>query len=684
MDYQYVTGAYGSKQLRQVSARILTPNPGGSSSTYSFERTSGATIPATTRVIDASNLSDKVWAFDTNTASISYGLWTQFDEIENCPSIQRQAPPGAGLRLPTPGQGLHQTTRHHTGPRHRQCPCHPQQPNGWYALWKSRAWATAHDFGPSFADLRTIGYTYSYPTNGGHRDTRIYNRVSKLELTQGGTTLTMQQTAYGNGDTIESGAYCPYEADNFEGGAYCTTSPIRANVKSVTAGGLTTEFRYDYQGNLVHTWGASPDVTSSFGSGTNYALPTVITPNNTSQLATSFTYDGAMRPTQTTAPNNAVARSWYDSVGRVNKSQSPVGSYTHYYRDYPNRKVEVAVSANSNATDLSNRTFARTFFDGLGRPVRHESGGSTNTVTAITETEYEPCACSPTGKMKRVSLPYLNVADRKWITYAYDALGRTLSVAMPDGNGSTTYEYVKNTVKITDPAGSWKKYESNALGELAKVTEPNAQLGGPDVETLYVYNSRGQLTTATMTREGATQVRSFVYDAATGRLDQATKPETGTTKYFYNTSDGTLNYSEDAKGQKSELSYDTLKRVTAVKQFIKSGGVFVEQPCQEVNYTYDSGSGSNLLGRVAKITSKSCEPYYLDEYNETFSYHASGLLDYRDSRWVRTINPATTRTLRVQPTWNSYGQMTGYAYGTIGQPLTAIQWPTMRLGAPPV
>src|SRR5690606_31966658 len=99
--------------------------------------------------------------------------------------------------------------------------------------------------------------------------------------------------------------------------------------------------------------------------------------------------------------------------------------------------------------------------DGLGRPVKTESGGSNWDIKTLTETEYEPCACSPIGKMKRVSLPYAPGGTPLWSTYTYDALGRTLSVALPNGGGVTTYEYVKNTVKVTDAAGKWKKYETN-------------------------------------------------------------------------------------------------------------------------------------------------------------------------------------------------------------------------------
>ncbi len=59
---------------------------------------------------------------------------------------------------------------------------------------------------------------------------------------------------------------------------------------------------------------------------------------------------------------------------------------------------------------------------GVGRGVKSESGdiiGGTWTVRSIVETQYEPCACSPAGKMKRVSLPYAPGGSPIWTEYTY-------------------------------------------------------------------------------------------------------------------------------------------------------------------------------------------------------------------------------------------------------------------------
>jgi hypothetical protein len=66
-------------------------------------------------------------------------------------------------------------------------------------------------------------------------------------------------------------------------------------------------------------------------------------------------------------------------------------------------------------------------------------------------------------------------------------------------------------VTVTDAAGKWKKYETDALGNLVAVTEQDPVEG--QVLTTYEYNNpANKLTNVLMTRSGVTQPRSFVYD----------------------------------------------------------------------------------------------------------------------------------------------------------------------------
>jgi uncharacterized protein RhaS with RHS repeats len=140
-------------------------------------------------------------------------------------------------------------------------------------------------------------------------------------------------------------------------------------------------------------------------------------------------------------------------------------------------------------------------------------------------------------------------------------------------------------VTVTDPAGKWKKYTHNALGELVQVNEPNPA-GGADYVTTYKYNVRGQLTDVIMPRGSDTQTRTFSYDPVTGRLNWATNPENGTVNYSYN-ADGTVDYKTDQKGQKIDYIYDAYKRVTKIRRY---SGTFPynEVTCERTTLYYDT------------------------------------------------------------------------------------------------
>jgi YD repeat-containing protein len=60
-----------------------------------------------------------------------------------------------------------------------------------------------------------------------------------------------------------------------------------------------------------------------------------------------------------------------------------------------------------------------------------------------------------------------------WTVYAYDGIGRTLTVQQPDGASTTTYSYLGNVTTVTDPAGKWKQFTTDVEGNLITVTEPN-------------------------------------------------------------------------------------------------------------------------------------------------------------------------------------------------------------------
>jgi YD repeat-containing protein len=339
----------------------------------------------------------------------------------------------------------------------------------------NRTQSSQFDWNNTTTPKRVMNFTYLAP-GSAHGLAGFLNLLSSVTVQEGPMQQVLQELTYDATSVFPHQTLTPCATDLRNHAALTHCQPydsglLRGNATTIVANGKTTNFQYDRQGNVVRTWGASPEVQESYSTATNYMMPDVITPNSTSQLATSFTFDNAMRPTTATAPNSAVAQTWYDSFGRVEKTQSPSGAYTHHYQDYLGRYHGTRTTPDSSPV-ASNGVFTTNRFDGLGRTVRVESGGGAGPVLSVVLTEYGPCACSPMGKVKRVSLPHAPGETPKWTTYTYDALGRTLSVSLPDGAGSTTYAYAKDAVTITDAAGKWKRYETNGLGPFVWIPVP--------------------------------------------------------------------------------------------------------------------------------------------------------------------------------------------------------------------
>ena len=259
--------------------------------------------------------------------------------------------------------------------------------------------------------------------------------------------------------------------------------------------------------------------------------------------------------------------------------------------------------------------------------------------------------------MKQVSRPYKPGDPVYWTVYNFDALGRTTSITLPDGSVSS-YSYSGNTTTVTDPAGKWKMYTSDAMGNLTQVTEP-APEGGTHL-TSYAYNIFNRLTTVTMPRSTGTQTRTFNYDLTTARLMSVTNPETGTTSFEYN-DDGTLFRKTDAKGQKVKFTYDSLGRVT-VKQTYKSDGT--EDLCgKTTNYwdTRPSGVGGtgweNVSGRLMAVrwSASTCPG---GQFTEGYQYD-TGLPTIKR---LYTPTLATNSYIDASFTYNDQGQLQSMAY----------------------
>jgi YD repeat-containing protein len=168
---------------------------------------------------------------------------------------------------------------------------------------------------------------------------------------------------------------------------------------------------------------------------------------------------------------------------------------------------------------------------------------------------------------------------------------------------------------VTDPLGKWKKYTTDAMGNLVKVEEPDPA-SGANLTTGYTYDAMNHLTQVSMPR-GSTTTRTWDYDT-NQRLSSATTPESGTVNYVYNT-DGTLQYKTDAKGQKTQYTYDLFGRRSQIDYF--PAGSSVPDLCQTVKLYYDfalTSFGTSFgLGRLTAATwsdDASCTYHFMEQY----------------------------------------------------------------------
>ncbi len=116
--------------------------------------------------------------------------------------------------------------------------------------------------------------------------------------------------------------------------------------------------------------------------------------------------NGFLVLTSVSSGNGASQYFGYDAYARPSTTNSADGAQTAY---------SYSTSPAFSTTGINGR-WSKTYYDGVGRPVKVESGDAGG-VKSTVETEYEPCACSPMGKMKRVSLPYAPGGTGMWTAF---------------------------------------------------------------------------------------------------------------------------------------------------------------------------------------------------------------------------------------------------------------------------
>jgi len=211
-------------------------------------------------------------------------------------------------------------------------------------------------------------------------------------------------------------------------------------------------------------------------------------------------HDGSERRARTTT---------YDAYGRPSQTQIPDGAVTTY---------------TYTTTRIPRRHRERPLEDHHSRRLRpdhpraNRHGG---TIVSTVDTQYAPCACSPLGKMSKVSQPYGPGGTVYWTTYTYDGSGRTLTVTAPDGASRRS-----TPIRATAPRSPTRRKMEDVHGGRLRQSDPGDEPNpaGGTFATNYTYTPANQITGVSMTRGNVTQTRTFLYNGSD--LVSAANPET--------------------------------------------------------------------------------------------------------------------------------------------------------------
>lgn len=645
--WNYGTQSYaGNRSIREVRSRNLRPSPGAALINYAFSHPSGDSslkYHSQTTLADPSGIGQRRWNFLT-ASDYRQGLLNTYEELDNWNVRSRSENvwtdigggwPKLAESISTLDVGLSTQQQQRTTFLSNN-----------YGIVRGR---TVYAVNAPATPLRTerciMTETISpYPTRF------ILNVPTYCDVVENGVTvITLNATldGYWTNGFIMAG---------FQQAVRLWENPntlARALISSLTDGYSFRYAQYNVAGQPISGndgQGFSTSVTYGGVGGSTVPVGTAI--NGNSGLGSSMTWNGFLGLTMVSG-GQGTEYFGYDSFARPNSATGRFGATTSMAYNSSARTVTATI----------NGRFTRQIHDGLGRVTRVESGVS-GTVHTIVDTEYEPCACSPVGKLKRTSLPYAPGGTVRWTVYTYDGLGRTLTVAQPNNSGTTTYLYEGNTVRVTSPSGRWKKYVMDGLGRLAQVIEPRP--AGGEYTTSYTYNLNGKLTQVSMPRDGTTQTRTFTYDTVLhSRLVSSTNPENGTVSYTYNP-DGTVATKTDAKNIRTEFSYDAYKRPTEMRKLTLSGGVWTEDRCQRVSYDYTlNGLPTRFLQKVTWGWNNSNQPCNnaAGAFSELYAYGVAGSISSK-TLVIHRVIWGTLQSAQLQASWtyNNEGQTTGITY----------------------
>ncbi|MCK6486953.1 MAG: hypothetical protein L6R48_01205 [Planctomycetes bacterium] len=318
-------------------------------------------------------------------------------------------------------------------------------------------------------------------------------------------------------------------------------------------------------------------------------------------------------PSKLVSPQGLALTVTYGTDGHLSQATYPDGT-TSLVRYDQNQRMTLSV-------DRLKRAEAGTF-DSQGNQLTKTVGLRWNSTTQLTET----------------------TADTATWTYTY-----------------TTVNGVARRASETDPRGNRTDFAYDALGQLASVTEPADQAGGPRAVTSYGYDGNGRVTQITAPGGTGTVTTQLAYDSR-NRLTTKTYADGSTDQTVYGTGvDANLVAVEiDRNGNRTEHGYDGAGRRISTRRLPPTGATVLASTA----WTYQPGT--------TLVDTKT-----VDGTLSTFQY------DTRRRTTKETVAASASTTLltqyaydtknRLQAVTDPYGRRTWRAYDSLQRPVRTVQ-----------
>ncbi|MFH1017963.1 MAG: RHS repeat-associated core domain-containing protein [Pseudomonadota bacterium] len=318
-------------------------------------------------------------------------------------------------------------------------------------------------------------------------------------------------------------------------------------------------------------------------------------------------------PIRVTDPNNVVIRTDYDALCRPYSKniEAPLtGELEH--RTYCNScgivgsQYDEVLTPGPNGEDP---TWARTYFDGLGRTFWTAREGPQEG-----QEIHELVDFDERGNAAAKSLPYYTGAAQKFETMAYDSFNRVVSVTHADSNHvSTTYETLRDSsvdgtraleiATIMDEMGHQSKVFSDIRGR--KIFMRHLHNGSWQTTGTFTYDLVGNLL---FTKDVGNATESYTYDTL-GRKRTTDSPHIGLWTYEYDDAGHkTRQLDAISPANDTRWQYDALGRLVSKTLSLGKAGETT------YGYVYDeTRPGAYNIGKRTTMTGPdSTEMYNFD------------------------------------------------------------------------